>query len=181
MEKELYALRHCKTLFNEKNIVSGQTNCPLIEHSVDYSILRKNSYLKSYKLISSPLNRCLLTGRILQLQSNLQISFALDPRIIERNMGIFEGKKRCDLVKEYPNYFLNGHFKEHMTPPMGESYKNFRLRIISFSSSLKKMLLEHNVIVCSHNQALRMLTAIMCNKEYENVPQYPNGIVKVFF
>ena len=41
MRKKFYVLRHCKTSFNEKNIVSGQTDCPLIDYSIDYSILRE--------------------------------------------------------------------------------------------------------------------------------------------
>ncbi len=181
MRKKFYVLRHCKTSFNEKNIVSGQTDCPLIDYSIDYSILSKESYLKSYILISSPLNRCVLTGKILQSQSKLQISAFIDSRIIERNMGILEGKKRCDLVKEYPHFFLNGRFKDYMTPPMGESYDDFRFRIISFSFAMEKLLSKHNIIVCSHNQTLRMLTAIVKDKSYEDVPKYPNGIVKEIF
>lgn len=181
MKKKLYVLRHCQTSFNKENIVSGQTDCPLIDDSIDYSILNKEDYLKSYILISSPLNRCVLTGKILQSQSKLQISAFIDPRIIERNMGILEGKKRCNLVKEYPDYFLNGHFRDYMTPPMGESYDDFKFRIISFVSYMKKLLSKHNIIICSHNQTLRMLTAIINGKSYENIPKYSNGIVKEIF
>ena len=166
MKKKLYVLRHCKTLFNEKNIVSGQTDCPLLEYSVNYSILSKESQLESYILISSPLNRCVLTGKILQTQSGLQISSSTDSRIIERNMGILEGKKRCEL------------FKEYMTPPMGESFDEFKFRITSFSHSIEKMLLKNNIIICSHNQALRMLTAIIKDKQFEDIPKYPNGLVQ---
>lgn len=178
MKKKLYVLRHCKTSFNEKNIVSGQTDCPLLEYTVDYSILIKQSRFESYILISSPLNRCILTGKILQLQSKLQISSFIDSRIIERNMGILEGKERCELFKEYPDYFSNGHFKEYMTPPMGESYDDFKLRITSFFYSIEKLLLENNIIICSHNQALRMLTAIIKSKRYKDISKYPNGIVR---
>lgn len=176
MGKKIYVLRHCKTLFNEKNIVSGQTDCPLVDYSVDYSILSNESHLKSYILISSPLNRCVLTGKILESKSKLQIYPFIDSRIIERNMGIFEGKKRHELFKEYPDYFINGHFKDYMTPPMGESYDDFRFRIASFS--MEKLLLENNIIVCSHNQTLRMLTAIFNGKQYKDIPKYPNGIVQ---
>lgn len=178
MRKKLFVLRHCKTLFNEENIVSGQTDCPLIDYSVDYSILSKESHLRSYILISSPLNRCVLTGKILQSQSKLQISSFIDSRIIERNMGILEGKKRSDLVKEYPDYFFNGHFKDYMTPPLGESYDDFRFRIASFSSFIEKLILDSNIIVCSHNQSLRMLVAIINGEQYSVIPKFPNGIVK---
>ncbi len=181
MKKKLYVLRHCKTLFNEEKLISGQSDCPLINYSVDYSILNKKDYRNSYILISSPLSRCVLTGKILQSRSNLQISSFVDSRIIERNMGILEGKKRCDLIKEYPNFFFNGKFKDYMTPPMGENYYDFRFRITSFAFSMEKLLSEHNVIVCSHNQALRMLTAIINGKQYADIPKYPNGIVKEIF
>lgn len=178
MKKKLYVLRHCKTLFNDENIISGQTDCSLIEYFVDYSILSKDSHSNSYILVSSPLNRCVLTGKILKSQLKLQISSFIDSRIIERNMGIWEGRKRSELLKKYPDYFFNGHFKSYMTPPMGESYDNFKFRIASFSSFMEKLLLENNVIVCSHNQALRMLTAIIKDKQYEDIPKYPNGIVQ---
>lgn len=176
--KKLYVLRHCKTSFNKENIVSGQTDCPLLEYSVDYSILSKKGNSETYMLISSPLSRCVLTGKILQSQSKLQISSFIDYRIIERNMGILEGKKRGELSKEYPDYFLNGHFKEYMTPPMGESYDDFKFRITVFSYFMEKLLLKNNIIICSHNQALRMLTSIINGKQYESIPKYPNGIVK---
>lgn len=178
MRKKLYVLRHCKTLFNKENIVSGQTDCPLLEYSVDYSILSKESHSETYILISSPLSRCVLTGKILQSQSKLQISSSIDSRIIERNMGILEGKKRGELSKEYPDYFFNGHLKEYMTPPMGESYDDFKFRITAFSYYMEKLLLENNIIICSHNQALRMLTSIINGKQYESISNYPNGIVK---
>lgn len=180
MRKKLYILRHCKTTFNEENIVSGQMDCPLIDYSVDCSILSKEKHLKSCILISSPLKRCVLTGEVLQLKSELKIYSFIDSRILERNMGKLEGKKRCDLIKEYPDYFFDGRFKDYMTPPMGESYEDFRFRIASFFSSVKKLLSEHNVIICSHNQALRMLTSIMTGEHYGDIPKYPNGIVKEF-
>ena len=158
-------------------MISGEIDCPLIDYSVNNSILSKECNLKSYILISSPLNRCILTAKILQSQSKFQIPSFIDSRIIERNMGVLEGKKRCNLVKDYPNYFFNGHFKDLMIPPKGENYDDFRIRISSFSSFVEKLLLEHNIIVCSHNQVLRMLTAIVNGKQYEYVPKYPNGIV----
>ena len=178
MKKKLFVLRHCKTLFNKENIVSGQTDCPLLEYAVDYSILSKESTLEPYVLISSPLSRCVLTGKILQSQSKHQITFFIDSRIIERNMGILEGKKRYELIKKYPDYFINGHFNEYMTPPRGESYDDFKFRITSFYYSMEKMLLKNNIIICSHNQALRMLTAIIKDKQYKDISRYPNGIVQ---
>lgn len=178
MNRKIYALRHCKTLFNEKNIISGQTDCPLVDYSVDYSILSKTWAPDSFILISSPLSRCVLTSEIFQSQSGFQISSSIDSRIIERNMGILEGMRRDNLSKEHQDYFLNGHFKDFMTPPMGESYNDFKFRIMSFAFSLEKLFSEYNIIICSHNQTLRMLTAIMNNKDYEDIPKYPNGVLK---
>ena len=43
------------------------------------------------------------------------------------------------------DYFFNGHFKEYMTPPMGESFDEFKFRITSFSHSIEKMLLKNNL------------------------------------
>lgn len=178
MNNKLYVLRHCKTFFNERNIVSGQMDCPLTDSFIDYSILNNGNSCKPYILICSPLSRSILTGKMLQTQSKLQMSTFTDSRILERNMGIFEGKKRSQLVKEYPDYFINGHFIYYMTPPGGESYQKFKYRVLSFASFIEGMLLECNVVICSHNQTLRMLTAIMSRKKYEDIPKFPNGIMK---
>lgn len=177
MKNNLYVLRHCKTIFNTKNIISGQTNCPLIDFFVNDSILKNESPLNSYILITSPLSRCVCTGKILQSQSGLLFSTFVDNRLIERNMGILEGKKRCDLIKEYPVYFCDGRFKDYMTPPRGESYSDFKSRVVSFASTMEKLLFKNNVIICSHNQTLRMLTAIINHKDYTDIPKYPNGVV----
>ena len=181
MAKELYILRHCKTLFNKKNIISGQMDCPLINYDIDYYVLSEKDPSSLYVLISSPLSRCLLTGKILQEQSQLQISYHIDSRIIERNMGMLEGKNRNDLIQKYPDYFNNGHFKSYITPPMGESYHAFQSRIASFVPDIENLLLEHNVIVCAHNQSLRMFTSIISGKSYTDIPQYPNGkVIRIF-
>lgn len=177
MKNNLYVLRHCKTMFNAENIISGQADCPLIEFFVNDSILKSESPFNSYILITSPLSRCVCTGKILQLQSESRFSTFIDNRIIERNMGILEGKKRSDLIKEYPTYFYNGRFKDYMTPPMGESYSDFKSRIVSFVPTMEKLLFKNNVIICSHNQTLRMLTAIINSKGYTDIPKYPNGVV----
>lgn len=111
MKKKLYVLRHCKTLFNEKNIVSGQTDCPLLEYSVNYSILSKESQLESYILISSPLNRCVLTGKILQTQSGLQISSSTDSRIMKEIWGFWKVKNDANYLKNIQITFLMGILK----------------------------------------------------------------------
>lgn len=181
MRKKLYVLRHCRTLFNAENIVSGQIDCPLIDYSLDFSVLEKEDCDNPYILIFSPLKRCVLTAKTLQIQSKLNIASFMDSRLVERNMGLLEGKKRSNLVKDFPNYFCNGHFKDYMTPPMGENYHDFEIRIASFASSIEHLLSENNVIICSHNQTLRMLTAIITNREYTDIPKYSNGIVKEIF
>lgn len=181
MKHKLYMLRHCKTTFNKENIMSGQSDCPLLEYIIDDSALKNQQFLEPYILICSPLNRCVCTGILLQQQLKVHFYTVIDHNLLERNMGIFEGNKRTDLVKTYPDYFLNGHYKELMTPPMGESFFSFKTRVNNFSFTLEKMMLKYNVIVCSHNQTLRMLTAILNGKNYTDIPNYLNGVVVKIF
>lgn len=181
MQNQLYALRHCKTSFNAQNIISGQTDCPLIDYTVDDSILEKSSGPNSYILITSSLSRCVETGEILRKQSNFCFSTYIDNRLIERNMGVLEGLSRYEASRKYPSYFCNEKFNDYMTPPMGESYVDFKLRVNSLISLIEQLLQNYNVILCSHNQTLRMLTALINDKQYTEISKYPNGtIIKIF-
>ena len=126
----LYFLRHCKTQFNADGMISGCLDSELIENEITYQEEMMN--WDNVTIFSSDLMRCKKTLGI--LLENIRISpvIVYTSALRERNMGLFEGKRRADLQKKYPQYFINQRFCHQFTPPQGESFYDFLQRVDGF-------------------------------------------------
>ena len=160
----LFFLRHCQSLYNVQEKISGQADCPIVHKIIDCSILKEILSSENVIIISSPLTRCLDTVNLLQYSVSVTWPIIVDKTIIERGMGRWEGQKKKFIVKLTP---IGG----------GEKYVDFRNRLIFFIHTIKELLKEKHIIVCSHNQTLRMITALITNKNFDTIPSYPNGVV----
>lgn len=172
-------LRHQKTINNYSGFISGQSDSPILEKSLHV----KNSDIAKHMdvIYSSPAQRCLDT---LQHIQNLPIiPTIIDKRLLERNMGDFESRPRKQLFRQYPDLFrnINGKilFRFELTPPHGESFSDFSKRISSFCKEVIFANKERNILICSHNQTLKMMYFILLGIEpsEENWMQtsFPNG------
>lgn len=174
----LFFLRHCQSLYNVQEKISGQTDCPIVHKIIDCSILKEILSSENVIIISSPLTRCLDTVNLLQYSVSVTWPIIVDKTIIERGMGRWEGQERNIIIKQFPEFFYNGKFIVKLTPiGGGEKYADFRNRLIIFIHTIKELLKEKHIIVCSHNQTLRMITALLTNKNYDTIPSFPNGVV----
>ena len=174
----LFFLRHCQSLYNVQGKISGQANCPIVHKIIDCSILKEILSSENVIIISSPLTRCLDTANLLKYSISVTWPIIVDKTIIERGMGRWEGKERNIIIKQFPEYFYNGKFIVKLTPiGGGEKYADFQNRLIFFIHTIKEILKEKHIIVCSHNQTLRMITALLTNKNYDTISSYPNGVV----
>lgn len=174
----LFLLRHCQSLYNVQEKISGQADCPIVHEIIDCSILEEIILSENVIIISSPLTRCLDTAKLLQHSISATWPIIVDKTIIERGMGEWEGKERNVIIKQFPEFFYNGKFITELTPiGGGEKYVNFENRLISFIHTIKEILKEKHIIVCSHNQTLRMITALLTNKNLDTISSYPNGVV----
>lgn len=180
-ENHLFFLRHCQSLYNVQGKISGQSDCHIIHAVVDCSNLEEIISSQDVIIISSPLSRCLDTVKLLQNSISKHWPIIVNRLIIERGMGEWEGKERAIIVKQFPEYFHNEKLILYLTPAGGEPYINFKNRTVIFVDGLKKLLRKKHVIVCSHNQTLRMITALITNKDYNSIPTYQNGIVTKIF
>lgn len=177
-ENHLFFLRHCQSLYNVQGKISGQADCPIVYKNIDYSSLKEILSSENVIIISSPLTRCLDTANLLQYSVSTTWPIVVDKTIIERGMGKWEGMERNIIIKQYPEYFYNGKFIVKLTPiEGGEKYTDFINRLIFFVQTIEEILKEKHIIVCSHNQTLRMITALLTKKNYDSVSSYPNGLV----
>lgn len=155
----LYFLRHCRTTYNVTHRISGQSNPPIVDLSIDASAL--DSISMQYPdliVISSPLIRCTQTADYFVKQNcDFHIQICNDPRIIERGMGSWEGESKTDILRRYPQYSYCGRVNPLTTPPNGENFEDFVARIDNFIQDLRIIARKNLVLICAHNQSLKLL------------------------
>lgn len=104
-------------------------------------------------------------------------------QLLERNLGLLEGHSRIEMQKQYPELFDKNRLNVFATPPEGESYNEFHGRASKFWNWCNNAN-EGNVMICSHNQMLKMLYFVMFDKtltrqEWEQLC-FPHGkIIKI--
>ncbi len=157
-ENHVYFLRHCKTINNIQNIITGQMDIPILNNQkVEVSQIDFN---ENMQILCSPLVRCKETvaifvkAKINYLDMQIQILNELS----ERNMGDLEGVSRDNALLKFPEYFCDGKFIFYLTPPNGESYKHIceRAQFISDKILFQNIYIG-DVVICSHNHFLKIL------------------------
>lgn len=174
----IYLLRHQATYNNELGLISGQADSSILRETICKGNV---DIIKNIEVVySSPSQRCIDT---LRLVPELKVLPIIDKRLQERNMGDFENGSRQNLSQEFPAFFRNidGQicFRFELTPPNGESFLEFKERIDSFCLEEIIPRQECNILICSHNQAIKMmyfvLKGILPTKETWNRINFPNG------
>lgn len=156
----IWLMRHLLTTDNKQGYISGQRDIDIdININVDDE---KEMVDFSGDVYSSPLKRC---GNTIKKKVNVpQKKVICDERLLERNMGIFEGKKRSDLIYQYSEYFVNKKFNVFLQPPAGETFVEFYERVASFYINIIETR-SKDILICSHNQTLKLLKCLIEKKE----------------
>ena len=156
VKSQIYFLRHFLTENNKNNIISGQSDSSICINKYDVYEKKMFDYV-----FCSPSLRCKET---INTVSKLGIEWKqieYDERLYERNMGDLEGTRRDYASKKYPDLFRNRKFIVQCTPPNGETFFDFYERLYSFYSDIIDRKLRGNILICSHNQSLKMLYYII--------------------
>lgn len=174
MADHILFLRHFETKLNKEKRISGR--------SLEMTILEPQNIVGDFAVdhvICSPAVRCRQT-----LQAFLRDRQVEDvcyvPELVERDMGLLEGRLRSEMAKEYPLLFNDGKFCLFETPPQGESYKMFYDRVKEcWEAHLKTQ--DGTILICSHNQFLKMLYLIILDipvtEEHWERIYFQNGTV----
>lgn len=158
---ELYLLRHFSTQNNMDNIISGNRDI----HTVD---VISNTFNVSYpitKILCSPLSRCIVTMEHYIKDTGCKCEYIICNDLEERNMGDLSGIPKLQAAEEYPmlfkHYGKNVCFNIFETPPNGESFYEFKLRVENFLGKLDFSIEKY--MICSHNQTMKMIYHIINN------------------
>jgi 2,3-bisphosphoglycerate-dependent phosphoglycerate mutase len=98
----LYCLRHAESTFNAQGRIQGHLDPPLSElgrRQAD-AVARALGELPIEAIYASPLERAQRT--VMPLAARRNLSIEIDPRLIEINAGIFQGRRIDELEREHP-------------------------------------------------------------------------------
>jgi probable phosphoglycerate mutase len=150
----LYLIRHGETTYNAEGRIQGQSDAPLSElgRRQSQAVAEALAALPIEAVYSSPLSRALETAR--QIAAKHGLAVQTDPRLMELNAGVFEGRLRSELADLYPTelaQWLGGD--EDFVIPGGESRRQLTVRGCEALRAIAAAG-HHEVVVVTHGGLL---------------------------
>ncbi|PCJ32847.1 MAG: hypothetical protein COA90_01840 [Gammaproteobacteria bacterium] len=124
------------------------------------------------KVISSPLSRCSSFAQ--ELSDNLSLPLLIEPSFQEINFGIWDGEQLTSLYEsEHAEQLMQFMAApSSITPPEGESYQDFKHRVLSAWDNLLQSLhqdkIEHCVLI-THAGVIRTIISHVLGFPEENL------------
>lgn len=162
---EIYVIRHGRTEFNEKDLIMGQIDSPLLPSSIKLS-KKIGDKLKNKKfdvIFSSPIGRALVTAEIILPKLKDKPKLILNKKLKEINYGVFSGKSKKEISKRYPKYHKDASYVN----PKGESFNMVYNRVIKFL--LKQEKKYDRILVVTHAGCIRAIYSFFKNKRIDEV------------
>lgn len=150
---ELHCIRHGETRFNLEYRFNGWIDDGITEAQAKE--LRSRSFDSSSfdAIYCSPLKRCIETAQALGVEGWIP-----EPRIRERNLGIFEGKTMQECEALYPKEFQEFmRFEEHFQIPQGESRRMNLDRVLEWLEEIQRF---DRVLAFTHGGPIDLLYRI---------------------
>ncbi|MDE5758338.1 MAG: histidine phosphatase family protein [Allobaculum sp.] len=173
----IYFLRHIKTTYNQDGIISGCADAEVIPGQS--LVLPPGMPVYFNRILSSPLKRCQATIEL--LPNSCYDSIEIFDCLIERNVGILEGLSKKVALTQYPFLFCDGKIDVDAIIPNGESISEVAERISIIAKEILLASVEMNILVCSHNQTLKVLFAILrkipLTNNYWKKVNFKNGVL----
>lgn len=160
----IYFLRHT-TLDIEDNVFYGQTDVDVSSNFInEVKIIKKKIdgegiNLKKILVISSPLKRCV------KLATALNVSFKIDPRIKELDLGDWEMKLMSSIEKSEIEKWQDNLMEYKV--PNGESNKNFLKRLNRFLKDILKF--EQDVLLVAHAGSINGMISILTKEPFDKL------------
>ena len=178
----IFLFRHGQTEWNLEGRFQGQLDSPLTPkgrvqaRENAHKVVEHIGDIESIKIFSSPLGRAKSTAHI--VCDELGISrdrIKFENRIMEFNYGVFEGKRKQDLIASEA-FKAREQNKWFYKIEGGESYEIVAQRVQSFLNSIAE---EEEVIVIAHEMVNRTLRGLYLDLAKEEILKFrqPNDVV----
>ena len=177
----IYVIRHGETQANERGILQGQSNSPLLESGLALARTTGEAMrdIRFDAAFSSPLPRALITAlEVLVHSGNTNLKLHTDDRLLEFDMGDVEGKRFKPGESEVDPELTRAFFEDPFAFdgfPGGENVQDVLTRTQEFLRDLAAGKLGDygTVLVSTHGFALRA----MLNFLYPNPADFWQGHV----
>ena len=159
----LYVARHGQTTWNVENRVCGLTDVPLTDVGIAQAkdMAQAAQSLGLTAILCSPLSRARHTASFAAEQCSLDVT--IEPRLIEQNYGIFEGRDGLD-----PGFLSNKRLFATRYPG-GESHMDVAARVYPLLNELKERCRTENILLVCHGGVCRVIHTYfhpLTNEEY---------------
>ncbi|MGL6260440.1 histidine phosphatase family protein [Vibrio sp. WXL210] len=151
-------MRHGQTEWNRDQRLQGWQDSTLTSQAKEHLVKIPLPIMANPVVISSDLGRAVQTAAI--IARRLECDVITDPRLRERQFGLFEGKV-IDCQQELPDSAWRDYHARHRIP-LGDRYQvepepMFEARIVEFTASLKAQYHQQDVLLVSHGEWIRAL------------------------
>lgn len=175
MSTNIYLARHGETVWNQTQRLQGHLDSPLTDTGEQQAAALASSVIAKdiHKIISSPLGRAISTAKI--CQQHLDIPLSVEPQIIERNLGEWQGQQveQLRVLSDYQEILQQVTTREVTD---GESAKACAQRMHEALVAIGHLHPDMNVLVILHGEALRCFMHQLGNKSTESAfSLFPNG------
>lgn len=165
----LYIIRHGESVANVEGRYQGQTyDTDLSQLGIKQSqaVAEELSLENIEQIICSPLKRTLQTAQI--IGKHLDLSIQTDARIIEINHGGWEGLKKTEIARKFPEpYRLWQTVPASVQMPNGENSGQVLERALLFINSIENS--DKNIALITHDLVIRVLIMHWQQKDLNRV------------
>jgi broad specificity phosphatase PhoE len=171
---KLFLIRHAESEANRLDLLAGQLDYPLTEKGKNDIALIAQQFHSEHTIdmiVSSPLKRAVQTAEA--FASLYALPVQTDKRLIEQDIGIFQGKSYAELGND-KEYEHDRTKRWNWVPRNGESYKMMADRLRSLFEMSIRNHQDKKVLIVTHAVTLRIIRGLLEN----TLPAYPSEIAK---
>ncbi len=180
---KIFLFRHAETLDNKGRIFSGTRDVVLTEEGIRQSedlldLLASEDIGISF---SSPLVRARQTIEIV-LKAHRKTKICIDPRIIERSYGYFQGRNKETLARLSMLIFKKIHRGYWIAPPGGESLRSVEKRVTPFLNDLVNTVVmkDCSAAICAHGNSMRALRIFFEKRPHSDFNKIESSVGQLF-
>ncbi len=169
--KSVFIVRHGETEWNTLGKYQGSLDSPLTPGGLRtvYALADKLKGENIQTLFTSPLARARKTGEI--IGNTIDVDINVIPEFREMNFGIFEGKTKEIVRKDFSEFFTQRNkdkgCKVYTPFPQGESYRDVYKRVFDKVSHLLSN--YESFIIVGHHGVNRVIRGVILNLPLEDI------------
>lgn len=173
MATRLILIRHCATELADRDIYCGFTDAPLNERGLKQASQLKKA-LEGFAVdtvYSSDLKRATETARIALGETGARM--VLEPALREMDFGAWDGLSHQEAINRYGEAY--SHWLANITraaPPGGESFPQFKERVLSAFGDIAKKHEGQTVALVSHAGPLSIIICFAMGAPLDNYSSF---------